>query len=381
MANLKIVVMTSARDLECVEAQWRELESNSPGFSLFQSPDWIIPWWNSFGNNAKLYCIGVQNSESLVGLACLVVCYRTASKELRFAGDPLSDYNSFLTSERSPSGSEISKAIWMHIVRERRQWDVLSLTEVPDISKILGYRIGSGLAKDGLLMLRTAFNPGANLILPETWGEYLDSLDGPRRKSVLYRMRLMERETDATYESREGENLEHDDLRRFEIQRRIWLRTRGRYNQLSKITRTDQYVRFLESMGQRMLRRRALRLESLNVGGQAIAQQLVLLQDRNVFVYSKSFDPTFAKLSPGLVLDLCSIRDSIDRGASTYDLGRGDEPYKYYLGARPTITENWVGLQKSARSLFGYGFQALGNAGTSARGVANSWLRLRHLAQ
>jgi len=39
-------------------------------------------------------------------------------------------------------------------------------------------------------------------------------------------------------------------------------------------------------------------------------------------------------LSPGILLELASIRDAIERGVVRYDLGPGDYPYKRDLGAR-----------------------------------------------
>jgi CelD/BcsL family acetyltransferase involved in cellulose biosynthesis len=53
------------------------------------------------------------------------------------------------------------------------------------------------------------------------------------------------------------------------------------------------------------------------------------------FLYNSTFDPARADLSPGVVLLSSLIELAIDHGASVFDFLKGDENYKFRLGAEP----------------------------------------------
>lgn len=55
-----------------------------------------------------------------------------------------------------------------------------------------------------------------------------------------------------------------------------------------------------------------------------------------VGLYNSGFDPEARAMSPGVVLIARTIEDAIARGFRCYDFLRGEEPYKYGFGARPT---------------------------------------------
>jgi CelD/BcsL family acetyltransferase involved in cellulose biosynthesis len=54
-----------------------------------------------------------------------------------------------------------------------------------------------------------------------------------------------------------------------------------------------------------------------------------------------AFDPAFERLSPGKLAFLHAIEAAIAEGCDTFDLLRGDEPYKYDWGARDRSLRRW----------------------------------------
>ncbi len=50
-------------------------------------------------------------------------------------------------------------------------------------------------------------------------------------------------------------------------------------------------------------------------------------------LYNCGFDPAKKEWSPGVVLVALAIQQAIKQGYETFDLLRGQEPYKYKLGA------------------------------------------------
>jgi CelD/BcsL family acetyltransferase involved in cellulose biosynthesis len=58
--------------------------------------------------------------------------------------------------------------------------------------------------------------------------------------------------------------------------------------------------------------------------------------------YQSGWDPTFARHSMGSVLVLHALERAADEGAHTFDFLRGREPYKYRFGARDRCDRTWL---------------------------------------
>jgi CelD/BcsL family acetyltransferase involved in cellulose biosynthesis len=76
-----------------------------------------------------------------------------------------------------------------------------------------------------------------------------------------------------------------------------------------------------------------LRLHRLMVGGLPAAAAVSLVQRDRWGLYNSSFDPALGSLAPGMVLVGLLIEQAASEGCRTFDLLRGDEPYKYRFGA------------------------------------------------
>src|SRR2546428_616592 len=76
-----------------------------------------------------------------------------------------------------------------------------------------------------------------------------------------------------------------------------------------------------------------LRLGLLRVDGDDAAVLFAFAYEGTLSLYNAAYDPALAGLSVGIVAHANAIRSAIADGLHTYDLLRGDEPYKYDLGA------------------------------------------------
>jgi CelD/BcsL family acetyltransferase involved in cellulose biosynthesis len=78
-----------------------------------------------------------------------------------------------------------------------------------------------------------------------------------------------------------------------------------------------------------------LRLWFLEAESGPMASFITLEWDGTVGLYNSGFEPSWAALSPGLVLLTHLIRDAIARGKTRFDFLRGEERYKYEFGPTP----------------------------------------------
>jgi len=78
---------------------------------------------------------------------------------------------------------------------------------------------------------------------------------------------------------------------------------------------------------------RIFRLHVLDVGARPAAATISLVWGREWGLYNSAFDPSLRTLAPGMVLVGELIEQASKEGIDVFDLLRGDEPYKYRLGA------------------------------------------------
>src|SRR4051794_1593169 len=70
LVSIAAQTITTLKELEDVRADWRALWRGARAATIFQSSDWLIPWWRHFAPG-QLVCVAVRCGEDLVGLAPL----------------------------------------------------------------------------------------------------------------------------------------------------------------------------------------------------------------------------------------------------------------------------------------------------------------------
>jgi CelD/BcsL family acetyltransferase involved in cellulose biosynthesis len=86
--------------------------------------------------------------------------------------------------------------------------------------------------------------------------------------------------------------------------------------------------------------------------GEAIAGVLYGFWWKDTFAgYQSGWDPRFARHSIGSVLVLHALERAADEGARTFDFLRGSEPYKYRFGARDRWDRTWLVPRGTAGAL------------------------------
>ena len=97
---------------------------------------------------------------------------------------------------------------------------------------------------------------------------------------------------------------------------------------------TADVERFFRDIADALAPLDRLRLGVLSFDGADVAVLFGFAIGTVIALYNAAYDPGLESLSVGIISHAWAIREAIARGYTTYDLLRGDEPYKYDLGAR-----------------------------------------------
>ncbi len=161
------------------------------------------------------------------------------------------------------------------------------------------------------------------LDLPGTWADYLASLDGKSRHELRRKMKKVN-----------GAVIQ--DVKPTEMGRFLDLMAGSRGKKKEFLT--PEIMQFFGEITDSFYRRGWLRMRAVVFDGRAIGMILAFGFRERVYLYNMGFDPHFRSMSPGIVAIGFDINAAIEEGYKYYDFLRGDEDYKYRLGAKERYT-------------------------------------------
>ena len=110
-----------------LEGAWWDLWHRSPTATPFQSPAWLLPWWQAFAPGS-LMVIAVRDGRRLTALAPLYLEDGPLGRRLLPLGISLSDYLDILVDPAAPAAGD---AIAHHLAQRHANWDLIELSDLP----------------------------------------------------------------------------------------------------------------------------------------------------------------------------------------------------------------------------------------------------------
>ena len=321
MSTLTLELVCQTEELIALEPEWRALWQRDPDASPFQSPEWLMPWWQVFGTGRPIVsCIYLDNR--LAGLLPLYLLETgepapNTCKLLPF-GVGLSDYSDALLDPALPKAAVDDLLEAALRAGRNRGATVCDLTDVP-----CGARLRDAQAPAAWQAHWHRDLPCPVLQIPDKASGVQDAV--PPRMGRKLRMnrnraeRLGRMAIDFIPRSNATAAL-HDLL---ELNGRHW----GQADAAVKQFHCLAVPRLLDA-GQ-------ARLGRLRIDG-AVAAVCYALADQHdrLMLYMSGFDAAFAAVSPGSLLVAGMIEAAIGEGRREIHFLRGGETYKYSWGAR-----------------------------------------------
>jgi len=314
MCAVAIREIESFDELDSIGADWLALWQSSPAATPFQSPDWIIPWWQHFGAG-DLRVLVLLNEKRVVGIAPLFV---TADSQLRLVGTGNTDYSDILA-EHPQCASVFFKYLcrnrsWdeMEFENLRRESPLLITSTSPDVSEYVEEQDVCPV-----------------LCLPPSANDFTDKLPHQLQHNLSYYRRKLANAGEVKIEQASENNF----VELFEALLSLH-EARWQMNNLSGVLCADEVQNFHYAAAQRLLSHHALRLYGLRLDARIIASLYAFHHNRCTYYYLSGFDPEFHQYSPGTLLVAHAIYEAILERDVGFDFLRGGERYKYRWGAK-----------------------------------------------
>lgn len=306
-------------------ADWTALVAADPHATIFQAPRYLRVWADVLGADHDVSVTTVTRDDELLGVVAGAVTDEDAGRTWRFAG-----------------GTEVTDYTGPVIAPDARD-DVLDavVAEVlarPDIDRhVFGGLPGdTGLPDAVATRLKTAglsIDWAQEDVCPvvsiaDGWDAYFEGLPGKLRQEQKRKARKLSRDLgQVSVDQVDGHDLEAGLATFFEMQADAASPKAGFFER-------DVMRTFFTRLADEFAGDDTFRLHVLSVGDRPAAATVSLVDGDRWGLYNSAFDPVLASFAPGMVLVTELIREAADEGLATFDLLRGDEPYKYRFGAQ-----------------------------------------------
>ena len=326
------MTLTTGPDAGCtprapaeLSGAWSKVAERRSPASIFLTPEWIAVTREHDSAEAVTLAVG----DPPHGIAALA---RETDGSLRFAGGELTDEQDVV----APAGQEraVASSVSTWIAREAPLQ--VRLEFVPEDVPTLDV-IASALADSGYRVERSRLITSPRLTLPGDFETYVQGLGKKERHELRRKIRRLENATQATF------RWASDAARGTTLDRFFALHRLSRGQKADFMT-TD-VERFFRDIADALAPLGRLRLGVLRAHDEDAAVLFAFAYRGTLALYNAAYDPALASLSIGIVSHAWAIREAIGERFDTYDLLRGDEPYKYDLGA----TDRWLGRLVATR--------------------------------
>ncbi len=313
------VSLTEARDrLPVSRAQWNALVAQSPTHTAFQTFEWFETWWSAFGASYRLFLLTVHRGDTIVGLAPLMLTRGPLGlRVLEFVGTPNADYQDLLVSSDRDA---TCIAIVEFLVRERRRWHMVVLRNLPSQS-LTRASLGRACERLGLRVMDTERQPCPALAIrgrEDEVGQLLNRYSIRRSARKLASRGTVRFQTLDTIEAIDGYLPAF-----FEQHARRWAGSReaSPFNE-------PRFCDWYRALAHAAHRAGWLHFSVLQCAGTPAAFHFGFNYAGVLSWYKPSFNPDFAKESPGTTLIHHLIEDARARSLDELDFAGGLEPFK-----------------------------------------------------
>jgi hypothetical protein len=336
---MRVVRFSDLGELAPYALTWDRLAADNP----FRSWAWASTWWRHYGaggplGRKRLCALGVKDEAGrLVGIAPWYVEWSPVwGRVLRFIGSGAvcSEYLGVLAEAGQEEPVAGALADWLAEPGiDDDRWDLVQLASVDAEDLATGFLIEALRGRD--LDVHCRRGPSCwRIELPRTWKEYLAMLSRSRRKKIHHAENQWIKNGRATpHVVRDPADL----ARAQEILIDLHRRRRESLGQ-GRCFVSARCIAFHREVMWPLLEQGRLQLYWVEVDGKPVAAEYMFSGGGVLYGYQAGMAPESAQFSPGSISKMIGIRRAIAKGYRTFDLLRGDEPYKAHWRAAPRAT-------------------------------------------
>ncbi len=257
---------------------------------------------------------------------------RSADGTIRFSGGELTDEQDLVVAPGDARSGAMAVARWIAADAPAR----VLLEYVPDDTPTLEV-LADELGTAGYAVRRERLVTSPRIALPTGFEAYVQGLGKKERHELRRKLRRFESAPGAAF--RWATDAERPAvLDRFFALHRLSKGEKAAFM-------TPEAESFFRDIADALAPLGRLRLGVLSAHGEDAAVLFAFAYGDTLALYNAAYDPSLSALSLGIASHAFAVRDAIAQRFAVYDLLRGEEPYKYDLGA----VDRWLWRLEATR--------------------------------
>jgi CelD/BcsL family acetyltransferase involved in cellulose biosynthesis len=331
---LQVQKFTSWQECGALSRDWEQILRDTPGLTIFSTPEWLGSWWKAFGQSKPLVVLSISNDAGeTIGLAPLYIdgskgLNPTSVRRLRFVGDGSEDSDNLDLIFRSGHETACSEALLERLETESG-WDVCELNTL-GIDSNAAQAMLSSLKKRGWPTKQWTRASSA-VPLPDNWEAYLKQLSREHSGGITRYTKRLGRHFDVRiFKCATEEQLQPALEVLFDLHQKRW-QSQGEPGSFAGSERRQFYY----EMSRGFLRQGWLELWVMELNGKPAAAQFAFRYGNTVYQLQEGLDPQHYSDRAGTVLRAHILKQLIAGGVRSYDFLGGADAHKLSWGAQP----------------------------------------------
>lgn len=325
---MNVTMYDMPQAFEALKADWNDLLARSYTNIIFSTWEWQKHWWDAY-QEGELLIIGFRSGGGvLLGIASFFIAKDDEGKKvLAFVGsEDVTDYLDLIIDHEHTE--EVLRCLSGVLQENRSRYDVIRLCNIPDDSPTLTH----------FAPLLESFAPKVEItphevcplfVLPKTLDGYFDSLDSKQARELKRKLRRAEGSGDMAWYIVDDSHDLNAELERF-----LKLMAKS-HPQKARFLENPKHVAFFKVFMPVAYEKGWLQLNFETVLETPVATYLNFVYRNDLLVYNSGLDPeAYGALSPGIILLVNNIEYAIKQGKNAFNFLRGNESYKYLMGAK-----------------------------------------------
>ncbi len=338
--DVRLQVCHTSDGFAALRGEWDALLAASITNEVFLSWEWQSTWWDCYTPGDLWLIAGRNSANELIGIAPWFL--EQPSGVVRTIGCvEVTDYLDILV--RPETSDCFCEALAEWLAGHTEQFRQISFCNLPQHSAVLTH-LAQALSECGFAVETEQQEVCPAIQLPATFDSYLETLDKKNRHELRRKLRRAEDGDDhvawyivGTEANRQADTQAntHADLQA-ETERFLTLMAASHPDKAAFL-QNQQHVAFFRAITPKLAERGWLQLAFLTVEGEPAAAYFSVDYNNHIGLYNSGLKPdAYSHLSPGIVLLAYIIRYAIEQKRTVFDFLRGNEDYKYRMGAQDT---------------------------------------------
>jgi CelD/BcsL family acetyltransferase involved in cellulose biosynthesis len=322
-ANDELIV-TVETELFGIRAAWRELEARAAGH-VYQSFNWVSLWYASVGSRHEItphIAAGWGADGRLLFLLPLGMCRKAGARMLIWLGGREADINAGLFDSDFLDGLADAEweELWQRVLAQMPKIDAIHLDNQPEF--IAGRRNPLAAAGTHLLPDRTHATR-----LSADWDQFYKSRRSSNARNLeKRRMRQLQSAGEVKFEVVKDTTDAIPLLERLLDEKAQALGTMGVADPFAG----EGVRQFLLQQTRRLFPRGTAHLSMLTVDGKPVSMTWGHVFNKRFYYLISVYDPAYSRAAPGRLHLRELLRWSVENGIETFDMGVGDQDYKFH---------------------------------------------------